>query len=114
MRLIDADATLLKMWNALFKLEDEMEQKNGLQPLRRLDVQAGFEAGQHEVANAPTEEERKKGKWIHRFPYRNECYGCPESRECSCCGVWFDWDMPRNSFCPNCGADMREGKTDDH
>lgn len=28
------------------------------------------------------------------------------SRECSECKCWFPWDMPRNSFCPNCGAKM--------
>lgn len=29
------------------------------------------------------------------------------SRECSVCGCWFSWDgMPRNSYCPNCGAKM--------
>lgn len=27
-------------------------------------------------------------------------------RECSKCGVWLLKDMPRNSYCPNCGARM--------
>lgn len=27
-------------------------------------------------------------------------------RECSKCGVWLIKDMPRNSYCPNCGARM--------
>lgn len=99
MRLIDADETLLKMWNALYKLEDKMEQKNGLQPLRRLDVQAGFEAGQHEVANATPIEERQKGTWISH----------PGSLRCSSCGV-LRIGGGKSNFCPNCGADMREEK----
>lgn len=61
----------------------------------------------HDIYNAPTADvvERKKGKWIYHRRLT-------ESRECSCCGVWFDWDMPRNSFCPNCGADMRGDEND--
>ncbi len=27
-------------------------------------------------------------------------------RECSECGVWLLKDMPRNSYCPNCGCRM--------
>ena len=46
--------------------------------------------------------ENVHGEWVlHEKPYM---------RECSNCKVWFRFDMPRNSFCPNCGADMRKGK----
>lgn len=44
---------------------------------------------------------RQRATWI----YHN---GKSKSRECSSCGVWLNCDMPRNSFCPNCGADMRK------
>ena len=46
--------------------------------------------------------ERERGEWI-----RHENPPGVFSRECSNCMCWFPWDMPRNSFCPNCGADMR-------
>jgi len=55
------------------------------------------------IDNAPTVEERPQGEWIYHK-------GFSESRECSVCGVWLDWSLVRNSFCPNCGADMRGGK----
>ena len=45
--------------------------------------------------------ERPQGEWIYHK-------GFSESRECSVCGVWLDWSLVRNSFCPNCGADMRK------
>lgn len=28
-------------------------------------------------------------------------------RECSKCGVWLPKDMPRNSYCSNCGTKMK-------
>lgn len=39
------------------------------------------------------------GRWILHEMQR--------ARECSACKIWMNIDMPRNSFCPNCGADMR-------
>lgn len=39
--------------------------------------------------------------------------GAKDSIECSACGVWID-DMPRKTFCPNCGSIMyRYGDEDD-
>ena len=54
------------------------------------------------VANSPTIEERKKGKWIYLIGL--------EAFECSVCGR----QMVRNIFdyCPWCGADMRTKETD--
>lgn len=47
--------------------------------------------------------ERKRGKWIE-----HECPKNVFSIECSECGCWFLHEhLVRNSFCPNCGADMR-------
>ena len=42
------------------------------------------------------------GEWIY---HHNEELG-KDYRECSVCHCWFNWDMPRNSFCQNCGAKM--------
>ena len=52
-----------------------------------------------QIQNAPTiEPDRKKGKW---------------TKDCACeiCGFkpWYERDIHTLSFCPNCGADMREG-----
>ena len=33
---------------------------------------------------------------------------CNRYRECSACNVWLLWNMPRNSYCPNCGAKMEK------
>lgn len=48
------------------------------------------------IEDAPTVEERKKGKW-------------GENGECQFCGFqpWYENDIHTLSFCPNCGADMR-------
>ena len=44
----------------------------------------------------------RKGKWI-----KTEFL---KLRECSCCHVrWGMYDVENFDFCPNCGADMREG-----
>lgn len=45
----------------------------------------------------------RRGHWI-KHEGRN---GAKDSIECSACGVWID-DMPRKTFCPNCGARMDE------
>lgn len=48
----------------------------------------------------------KKGRWIfHKSKYTGYSH-----RECSFCNVWFRFDMPRNSYCPNCGARMEGGE----
>lgn len=58
------------------------------------------------IDNAPTVEERPKGKWIyHKDWYR--CEECPW--ECSECGTCSDNNM---NFCGECGADMRETDND--
>ena len=51
-------------------------------------------------------EEPKIGHWIEHEKSISTAF--KHLRECSCCKCYFDWLMPRNSFCPNCGADMRE------
>lgn len=51
------------------------------------------------IDDAPTIEERKKGRIVNPTPYG----------ECSECGCLIDSREGYN-FCPNCGADMREQK----
>lgn len=53
------------------------------------------------IENAPTIEERKKGKWT-------------DDNACQFCGFqpWYERDIHTLSYCPNCGADMR-GDGDD-
>lgn len=62
--------------------------------------------------------ERKKGEWIITDIYNGMVWKC----HCSECGELAmnfvsglgDWWMKKlPNFCPNCGADMREEKTDD-
>lgn len=46
-------------------------------------------------------QEPKTGHWIeHQTNFAHY-------RECSNCKCYFNWIMPRNSYCPNCGTDMR-------
>lgn len=55
------------------------------------------------IDNAPTVEERPKGKWI-------EVDNGLVSGRCSLCGweaVIMETDVCGMPFCPNCGADMR-------
>ena len=56
-----------------------------------------------QILNAPTIEERKRGKWI-LTPY-TDC-GSP-IHECSECSHGISGDVQVRNFCPNCGADMR-------
>ena len=57
---------------------------------------------QHWVEIQPTiEPERKKGKWLLIDA------GYYDYVKCSQCGETLVWGK---NFCPNCGADMREGE----
>lgn len=51
----------------------------------------------------PSQPQRKKGEWIINsdgyYPYCSECRKEPKSGDMT-------------DFCPNCGADMREGEAD--
>jgi uncharacterized paraquat-inducible protein A len=85
MRLIDADKGLIS----------KIQRKTG----------CNFITAQEIVDSMSTVEERKVGKWIYHE--KSISTGFKDLRECSCCHCYFRWEMPRNSYCPNCGADMR-------
>ena len=61
-------------------------------------------AFKHDVYDAPTIEERKKGKWIDKSGDIEGAWNY-----CSVCG---EQAIDLYDFCPNCGADMR-GENDD-
>ena len=79
-RLIDADALIKRLENT------------SITP-----VSSWIKA---EIINAPTVDERKKGKW-------------GKNGECQFCGFqpWYENDIHTLSFCPNCGSDMRGEQT---
>ena len=55
------------------------------------------------VCKLPSVSMEKTGRWIE-----HKSYGISYI-ECSKCSVWFRRDnLPRNSYCPNCGARMGE------
>lgn len=82
MRLIDADA-----------LEPDTEYDDG----------EYWAYSRTQIENALTIEERKKGKWLDEYRYGYKCSECGGYLEIEC------EDIEMN-FCPNCGADMREGE----
>lgn len=53
------------------------------------------------LENLPSAEPRKKGKWLLIDA------GYYDYVKCSQCGETLVWGK---NFCPNCGADMREGE----
>ena len=53
------------------------------------------------IQQLPSVSMEKTGRWIE-----HKSYGISYI-ECSKCSVWFRRDnLPRNSYCPNCGAKM--------
>jgi len=67
------------------------------------------------IKDAPTIEERKKGKW------NTYCHGDIDfSHSCNQCGYSAPYQMiggeffqKKWNFCPSCGADMRKAKFDE-
>lgn len=81
MRLIDADA--LPMYEELFM--------NGI---NNSGVWVRYRDVENLIRNAPTIEERKKGRWLDKGR-KICCSECGRSLFCA------------TNFCPECGADMR-------
>lgn len=52
-------------------------------------------------------QEPKKGNWIMTGDYFTGAYESIDYVKCSCCG---EESLEEGNYCPNCGADMREGK----
>ena len=95
MRMINADALEndIRKWIKIKDLNYEYGKAVGLEIALKC------------VAEAPTiEPEPKKGKWIDKS---NGIEGA--WNYCSVCG---EQAIDLYDFCPNCGADMREGETD--
>ena len=110
MRAIDADALYEQLKqdeemarNRVLDTESTLPYPNNLNPSYARYVAQMNERTRlkHMVADAPTVEERKTGKWINRS--LNILYPEWERYTCSVCGKHSD----NYDFCPNCGADMR-------
>lgn len=96
MRLIDGDELLEKMYRYT-------DNEGAKMPYGDDDSLIHKDSACFLIENAPTiEPERKKGTW----DYTDDMY---ETYKCSECGFNTD-DYIEYNFCPNCGADMREGE----
>ena len=63
------------------------------------------------VANAPTIEERKTGKWIDMGDFE-QCSVCLGTRSKEVQTFYGKAIWMKTDFCPNCGADMRGREND--
>lgn len=98
MRLIDADA--LKVEIASLVVGGELRIYE-VMPRSGNDWVDGISSAYREIDDAPTIEERPKGKWINEYV---EDMGV-KTLVCSECH--YPMGQVRDCFCANCGADMR-------
>lgn len=100
-RLIDADALIHELNNSHYPGAPY--------------VDAGISIAIGKVCDAPTIEERKKGKWERVDMYYEDAEQHFNYHEyfCSECGVKRKIGWGSVNFCPNCGADMR-GEEHEH
>lgn len=94
MRLIDADALIKQIKKNL--CEPCKKRKGDYNGVRCRACQYGDEMD--DIEDAPTIEERKKGRWIPHKDYPGLAYLC------SACNLFI---TDRSYFCPNCGAYMK-------
>lgn len=93
-RLIDADA-LVNIFNRYYGND-----------LIEVDDVIGW------IEEQPIIEERKTGKWIYKKDLKQFfCDQCGYPSLTDDDHYIYSMDLP--NFCPNCGADMRERRTDD-
>lgn len=95
MRLIDADA-LAETLGIKAKCDD-CQYQNGSFYKRGGEFVDACEA----IYDAPTIEERKRGRWAWSEADVSWCCGA-----CGCVFEEIEW-KPEYNYCPNCGADMR-------
>lgn len=97
MRLINADALIEQIEKN--KCEPCKKRKEDYNGVRCRACQYGDEMD--DIEDAPTIEERKKGKWLDDHGNeKKDGYGA----DCSVCGWWSEY---LTDFCGSCGADMR-------
>lgn len=79
-----------------------------MQDIEQAMLEKAYECGRHDAAQWI--EERKRGEWqiTHAYPHNVHCSVCHKRFAQTHWAVWEDGSLPRN-YCPNCGADMREG-----
>lgn len=115
MRAIDADALYEQLKqdeemarNRVLDTESSLPYPNNLNPSYTRYVAQMNERTRikHMVADAPTIEERKTGKWIEVEDFYNRISG-----RCSVCG-WeahmYEDDVVGMDYCPNCGSRLDE------
>lgn len=61
-------------------------------------------SGEMEDISLPSAQPERTGRWIKNSPVTMKCNQCGF--------VIKDWDWHRFKYCPNCGADMRGGKSE--
>lgn len=103
-RLIDANALRERMYHDAFETDTDMQKWDSGCWIR-------YKMFENAIDDAPTIEERKKGKWARQETDLMYWY------ECSECGAKPLYDEYRtgrvfSNYCPNCGADMG-GEEDD-
>lgn len=99
MRLIDADALFKDICDSI----NEMT-KIGLM----VDGDWLWGKLNDALENAPTIEP-KRGTWYERYSHED---GERDGVRCSECGTYYYFGGQLMNYCPNCGADMREGETE--
>lgn len=123
MRLIDADALYEQLKqdeevarNRVLDTKSLLTNQNNLNSSLIRSVAQMIERTRlkHMVADAPTIEERKKGKWVEKHhAYCDEKSGIEEWQSCQCseCGRYdtrpYLYYFEEPHFCSWCGADMR-------
>jgi len=76
--------------------------------LNEEQLRDAVEKAKHEVVTVLPQ--RKRGRWIKKIDIWGGIVSTTEGYNCSECHAWVDGEY---SYCPWCGADMREGEQDE-